>query len=504
MSDSPLVARESPGQMSSAEPEDDHLESELGAETKSGVRILIADPDSRSRLGTAAVLKDHGYQVVACSTGAEALRESRRNAFEVVLIDTGLHDMPGLALLRSCLKMHHGTLGIVVSGSPTVSASMAAIREGAWDYLPKPFTAVQLRVLIGRAVHRVMARPSSRTPDAGVEGDGPAALLGRSSAFQLAVTLARKVAPTDAAVFLTGESGTGKEELAQFIHAHSRRRDRSMVMINCAALPESLLESEMFGHQRGAFTGAVRDKRGLLEVADGSTLLLDELTEMPQAMQAKLLRVIQDGVLRRVGSEGTDAVVDVRFIAATNRDPQKAIQQGLLRVDLFHRLSVVPIQLPPLRERKEDIPLLANHFLQRYWQRHKPPHSSAPALDAETLRALEARDWPGNVRELQNVMEHAVVLSEAGGRIDLGILSAAAPSAGSAPEATPPETGFRGSYHANRSRVLRAFEMEYLRWLLEQAGFNLTRAASIAGVDRTTLYRLMERNQVSRAEFFGD
>jgi DNA-binding NtrC family response regulator len=328
-------------------------------------------------------------------------------------------------------------------------------------------------------------------------------VLGSAPAFRKIIALARKVAATDASVFITGESGSGKELIAQFIHHHSRRSSRPLVAINCAALPEALLESEMFGHVKGAFTGAVRDKPGLLETANGGTMFLDELIEMPKPIQAKLLRVIQDGVVRRVGSETTDAVVNVRFIAATNIDPDEAVASGTLREDLYYRLRVVPIHMPPLRSRPEDIPLLANHFLSFYWNRHRGTGQPVPSWTPAALRALASHGWPGNVRELQNVVEHAVVLLEPGAEIQIedipfiGEQKAAAAAAEQAPtlevEGPPGE-----SYHAARDRLLSAFERRYLTRLVQQAGGNMSKAARIAGVDRTTLYRLMERHGLER------
>src|SRR5713101_3277359 len=242
-------------------------------------------------------------------------------------------------------------------------------------------------------------------------------LLGTAPAFRGAIAFAQKVAPTDASVFITGESGSGKELIAQFIHQHSRRSSRPFVAVNCAALPEGLLESEMFGHRKGAFTGAVRDKPGLLEVANGGTLFLDELVEMTKPIQAKLLRVIQDGVVRRVGSESTDAVVNVRFIACTNRNPEEAVAAQVLREDLYYRLRVVPIHVPPLRERPSDIPALVNHLLIQYWNRHRGAATPLPTFSEAAVRALRARPWKGNVRELENVIEHMVVLLEPGAEI---------------------------------------------------------------------------------------
>jgi transcriptional regulator with PAS, ATPase and Fis domain len=274
------------------------------------------------------------------------------------------------------------------------------------------------------------------------------------------VDLARKVAATDASVFISGESGTGKEVIAQFIHQHSRRASRSMVAINCAALPEPLLESEMFGHRKGAFTGADRDKPGLLETASGGTLFLDELTEMSMPLQAKLLRVIQDGVVRRVGSETQDAVVDVRYVAATNRDPQEAVNQGVLRGDLFYRLRVVPIKLPPLRKRPEDIPLLTNHFLTYYWQRHRQMGERVPKLSDASIAFLRSRPWRGNVRELQNVIEHVAVLAEPDQLIqpnDIPIYEEAPEFSG---DPTVGSAVLDEAYHVGKDRVVAQFEKE--------------------------------------------
>lgn len=273
-----------------------------------------------------------------------------------------------------------------------------------------------------------------------------------------------------------------------------------MVAINCAALPESLLESEMFGHRKGAFTGAVRDKPGLLETANGGTMFLDEVTEMSKPIQAKLLRVIQDGVVRRVGSESVDAIVNVRFVAATNRDPEEAMEAGVLREDLYYRLRVVPITVPSLRERQEDIPVLANHFLRHYWLRHRDPGLDMPVLSESAVRSLCGHEWKGNVRELQNVIEHTVVMVEPGAKVQAGDLpfldgngTVALPARerAAAPAADEP-------YHEARERVIGEFELAYLTDLVNRANGNMSKAARLAGVDRTTLYRLMEKHGLQR------
>jgi transcriptional regulator with PAS, ATPase and Fis domain len=326
----------------------------------------------------------------------------------------------------------------------------------------------------------------------------PVTIVGDSPELTQALDTARRVAGTDASVFITGETGTGKELVALYVHEHSRRREHPCIAVNCAALPESLFESELFGHRRGAFTGAVRDKPGILEAAHGGTVFLDELLDMPKAIQAKLLRVLQDGIVRRVGSETPDAEVDVRVICATNRDPETAIRTGDLREDLFYRLHVVPIHLPPLRERPADIPPLVSHFLTRLWTRHRGP-APRPTLSPEARWALDAHPWRGNVRELQNTIEHLVVVAEPGATISPDQIpfrkeGLAAAGDGGDPDLTALPIGlFRDGYQAARRRVLEAFETRYLEWFVQRAGGNFAKAARLAGIDRTTVYRLLER-----------
>jgi DNA-binding NtrC family response regulator len=475
------------------------------AEDKGSVDVLIIDDEHTLRESCASLLRLEGYNVTVCGRGDDALPLLERRSFDIVLLDLYMTQVSGLELLAAALRTNPDSLVIVMTGNPTVASSIEALRAGAWNYLPKPFSAEHFLVLIGRAAHAVVVARESRKHQAALEKEHghseKLTILGKSPAFIQAMVLARRVAPTDASVFITGESGTGKEMIAQFIHHHSRRSSRPLVAINCAALPETLLESEMFGHVKGAFTGAIRDKAGLLEAANGGTLFLDELTEMSQAIQAKLLRVIQDGVVRRVGSESTDAVVNVRFIAATNRDPERAVEEGSLRRDLYYRLRVVPIRVPPLRERVADVPVLANHFLAHYWARHREAGAPRPRLSMAAIEALQAQPWPGNVRELQNVMEHAVVLLEPGSEIEPGDL----PFIDGNPQQPPPAPLSAGMlefrqepYHVARERVISQFEQGYLSWLVDRAVGNMSKAARIAGVDRTTLYRLMEKHGLQR------
>ncbi len=478
-------------------------DSALPAAARVGVRVLIIDDDHTLRESCASILKNEGYEITLCARGDEALRLLRRRRFEVALIDLYMSQVPGMELLRAGMQANPDLIPIVITGHPSVSSSVDALRAGAWDYLPKPFSAAQLQVLIGRAVHAAVAARNTQELQAELQREHgnseKVTVLGVSPVFRKAIAAARKVAVTDASVFISGESGTGKELIAQFIHHHSRRSRKALVPVNCAALPEALLESEMFGHCKGAFTGAIRDKPGLLEIADGGTLFLDELTDMSQAIQAKLLRVIQDGVVRRVGSTKTDAVVDVRFIAATNRDPDEATEQGILRQDLYYRLRVVPIRMPPLRERPEDIAILAKQFLANFWKRHRERGTSMPTFSPAAIKALQSRTWPGNVRELENAIEHAVVFLDPAGEIG--------------PEDIPsPDVKYSGDsgtpfsfelmdepYHAARDRITAEFERRYLAWVVNQARGNMSKAARMAGIDRTTVYRLMEKHGLHRS-----
>ncbi len=479
----------------------------IPGEVKASIRILIVDDERTLRESCASVLQMDGYNVTLIGRGEEALEVVKRRKFDIILVDLYMSQTSGMDILRSALEFNRDTIVVVMTGNPSVTSSIEALRAGAWDYLPKPFSATHLQVLIGRASHAVMVARETRDLKQQLATQGghsdKISLIGISPLFRKAVDLARKVAATDASVFISGESGTGKEVIAQFIHQHSRRASRALVPINCAALPEPLLESEMFGHRKGAFTGADRDKPGLLETANGGTLFLDELTEMSMPLQAKLLRVIQDGVVRRVGSETQDAVVDVRYVAATNRDPQEAVNQGILRGDLFYRLRVVPIKLPPLRKRPEDIPLLANHFLTYYWQRHRQMGDRLPKLTDASIAFLRSRPWRGNVRELQNVIEHVAVLAEPDQMIqpnDIPIYEDGSEYPSESAIAAPV---LDEAYHVAKDRVVAQFEKEYLTRLIGRAGGNMSKAARLANIDRTTLYRLMDKHNFQRDDLSG-
>jgi DNA-binding NtrC family response regulator len=474
---------------------------DVAPEVRRSIEILVIDDEHSLRESCASLLRSEGFSVSVCGRGDDAYRLVKNRRFDIILLDLYMSEVSGLDVMEGALSANPDSLIIVMTGNPSVESSVKALRAGAWDYLPKPFSATHFEILVGRAAHAVVVarERGGNSPAPSVSLSEHVPLYGQSAALRSVMELATKVARTDASVFITGESGTGKELVAQYIHFNSRRSSREMISLNCAAIPEALLESEMFGHVEGAFTGAVREKEGLLEVANGSTLFLDELTELPLPTQAKLLRVLQDGVVRRVGSTKTDAVVNIRFIAATNRDPMKAIEDGSLRKDLHYRLRVVPIHIPPLRDRPEDIPVLATRFLDSFWAQHREHGAPVPTFSQQALETLRRAPWKGNVRELRNVVEHLVVLALPGAEIqseDIEFIDEDVEDSGPSPSTDWSVMNL--DYHLARDQVLAKFEVDYLRHVVQSAGGNISDAARMAGVDRTTLYRLMEKHGLGR------
>jgi DNA-binding NtrC family response regulator len=468
------------------------------------LRALIVDDDRTLREGCASVLRGEGFIVEVSARGEEAIQMINRSRFDIMLVDVYLEPVSGIDVLKAVMATSPRTLVVLMTGNPSLDSSIEAMRIGAWDYLPKPYSGTQLQLVVGRAAYAVNARREQETPagDAFALGTDGNRLLGISAAFRNATELARRAAPTNASVMIVGETGTGKELVAQYIHHHSRRSRKRLVPINCAAIPEQLLESEMFGHRKGAFTGADREKMGLLELANGGTLFLDELTEMSMALQTKMLRVLQDGIVRRVGSEEEEAVVDVRFVSATNRDPRDAIRSKQLREDLYYRLNVVQVAIPPLRERVEDIPLLANHFLRVFWNRHRSAKDVIPSFSDDTIEFLSSRPWRGNVRELQNFVEHVTILAQPGAKIQIHHLPLDQEVDLGAPTNSQGILPSSDAYHVAKEQVLATFEKNYVTRLVARASGNMSRAARLASVDRTTLYRLFERHGFRR-DFSG-
>jgi DNA-binding NtrC family response regulator len=459
--------------------------------TESTISVLICDDEELLVKSCGQILSSEGYTVFTEGRGKNALENVRRHRPDVVLTDLMLPDMSGLELLKDIKKQAPETLVVMITGFATVDSSVEAIRAGAYDYIPKPFTATQLRILIGRAAQQVqLVRDNAALRDQLKKHYSFDNIIGTSDGIQKVFSKVSRVAPTDASVFISGESGTGKELIARAIHANSRRSDRQFVAINCAALPENLLESELFGYGPNAFTGAdPKGKRGLFEVASGGTLFLDEISEMSMDLQAKLLRVLQERRIRPVGTE-SEIAIDVRLVSATNRDPEAAVRDGNLRQDLMYRLNVVPVKLPPLRERREDIPALAQHYLRKFGQEYDRGNLR---FTPEALRVLCDYHWPGNVRELQNMMERTVSLCSPGQEItpeDLPEELTEGPTNGRGPA---PVVRSDLPFHEAKNEAIAVFEKEYLRDLLRRHNGNISQAARTAGIDRKTIHRMLAK-----------
>jgi two-component system response regulator AtoC len=439
-------------------------------------RVLVIDDEPGLRQSLGLLLTDAGYAVSSESDGRRGLERAAAEPFDLVLCDVRMPEMDGLTFLREYRSRGGAALVIVMSAYGGEDAAIAAMKDGAYDYLPKPFRPDEVILTLRKAEER----EGLRRDVAGLRaqlgaGPGERALVIESAAMRQALELVERVAEHNTTVLITGESGTGKEMIARGIHRASGRAARAFVAINCAAIPENLLESELFGHVRGAFTGASGDKAGLFEQANGGTLLLDEIGELPVPLQAKLLRVLQEGEIRRVGDQRTRKV-DVRVLAATARDLEAEAQAGRFREDLFYRLNVVAIHLPPLAERRADIAPLARHFVARLGQRFGRPL----ALSEAAVAWLEARDWPGNVRELENAIERAVVLS---GKetLEPGDFTSA------------PRTSHSALAGSLKDSV-EAAERHAIAAALEQAGGNRRAAAKRLGVSLRTLFYKMSRH----------
>jgi two-component system response regulator AtoC len=373
------------------------------------MRVLIVDDDAGLRQSLALLLEQSGYEVAALGSPVQALERAASEPFDLILCDVRMPEMDGLAFLRRYREAKGSALVIMMSAYGGEDAAIAAMKEGAYDYLPKPFRADEVLLTLRKAEEREQLRSQVASLRAQLSRWTDQEVVAASAAMRRVMDLVSRVAPHSTTVLITGESGTGKEVIARAIHRMSPRRGARFVAVNCAAIPEPLLESELFGHVRGAFTGATADRQGLFEEADGGTLLLDEVGDLPQALQAKLLRVLQEGEIRRVG-EAKSRRVDVRVLAATARDLEREVAGGRFREDLYYRLNVVRIHLPALRERPEDIAPLAAQFVRRAEERHGRPLKLAP----ESLIALSQYAWPGNIRELENAIERAAILSPDG------------------------------------------------------------------------------------------
>jgi DNA-binding NtrC family response regulator len=441
--------------------------------------ILVVDDDAVARQLLADALRKDGYDVEIAAGGAEAIALGREKRFDVVLTDIKMGEIDGLAVLRDIRQRSPETAIVLLTAFGSMDGAVEAIKQGAYDYLAKPFKKEEIRLVVRRSIdHSRLVRENARIREELRERHG-SPLIGSSPAMLEVYKLVARVASGRSTVLLEGESGTGKELAARAIHANSPRRDRPFVPVNCAALTETLLESELFGHEKGAFTGAVAAKRGLFEAADQGTLFLDEIGDIGTALQVKLLRVIQEQEVRHVG--GTASVkVDVRIVAATNRDLAQMVRDGRFREDLFYRLNVVRIVMPPLRERREDIPMLAHHFLQKVSSANGQP---IRGFVPDTMALLERYRWPGNVRELENVIERTASLAP-GPLIMPDDLPETVRKAEAAQSPAGGDESLLSMDEVQKRHLIR---------VLRETGGNKVRAAKILGIDRRTLYRMAER-----------
>jgi two-component system, NtrC family, response regulator AtoC len=455
----------------------------MGEQTESKVCVLVVEDDESVRRGLYWALDEEEYRVLEAATRAEACELLAREKIDVVLSDLRLPPAPddiseGLAVVAAARSLRPPVPVIVVTGSNYKQAALEAIKHGAYGFFEKPFDADEVLHIVRQAAraHR-LEQEILRLRSALSAHKGFDHLVGASPSFQKILKQARSVAQTSATVLLTGENGTGKEMLAHAIHEESPRSAAPFVAVSCAALPETLIESELFGHEKGAFTGAAAAKKGRFELANGGTLFLDEIGELTPAVQVKLLRVLQERAFERVGATKT-LTVDIRLIAASNRDLQQEVEAGRFRRDLFYRLNVVPLCLPPLRMRLEDIPLLAAHFAAKISEKHG---RSLPELEPALIEALLEYDWPGNVRELENVIERLVVLS-LGPRLGLEFLPENMLRTLPGTEPTD-ETTLEGAVAALRRRMITA--------ALQSEGGNKVAAARRLGISRSYLHRLI-------------
>jgi DNA-binding NtrC family response regulator len=444
--------------------------------------VLVVDDESGILDTLRILLRNEGFEVATAQGGKAGLEQIRTGAHDLILSDVRMPQVSGLDILNAAREQDPMTPVILMTAQASLQSAIQAVNSGAFYYIQKPFSNDELVAILRRACEFRQVRVENKQLKQEIRRRDKTAVarpIGKSKRFLDVLKLAEHVAPTESTVLIQGESGTGKEVIARYIHNLSSRAEGPFLSINCGALPENLLESELFGHVKGSFTGAVRDKQGLFAAARGGSFFLDEVGEMPPSLQVKLLRVLQEREAIPVGA--TEAIpVDVRIIAATNRDLEEEIRRGNFRSDLFYRLNVIALNLPPLRERRDDLLLLLEAFLQNMAQE---AGTEPKALASEALDAVMVYEWPGNVRELENALEHAVVLSR-GNLIE----AAALPERITRRRKEPLVT--ERSY---RNPTLEVIERAYIMWVLQAEGGNKTRAAEVLGIDPSTLYRKLSR-----------
>jgi DNA-binding NtrC family response regulator len=437
------------------------------------VRILVVDDEQHVRNSLATWFREDGYEVSVAAGGKEALAALAREGTNILLVDIKMPGMDGLELQRKVRELAPDATIIIMTAYASVETAVQALKEGAYDYIVKPFDPESVSRLVRKAAERYSLLAENRALRERLAGALPDFVTASGGAMAPVLELVDRVAPTDTSVLITGESGTGKELVARLVHAKSNRRFGSFVVVNCGALAEGVLESELFGHERGAFTGAVARRRGKVELADDGTLFLDEVGDVSPKVQVDLLRVLQEHEVTRVGGN-TALPVNLRLVSATHRDLEEEVAAGRFRDDFYFRINVFTIHLPPLRERPEDIPVLAEHFLVRF---ARQMNRRVGSFAAEAMAALVAYPWPGNVRELANAIERAVVMCR-GDQIEPQLFPFAAPPAHEA--------------------SLAAAEEAHIRRVLASCSFNVAHAARILDIDRVTLYNKMKRYGIER------
>lgn len=446
---------------------------------KNNTKILIVDDEKIALKNLEHVLKKEGYEIVGTQSGQNALKLLDEQRFDVILTDLRMEKVDGMQILKRCHELYPDTEVIMITGYATLESAVNAMKQGAFYYIAKPFKLDEVRKVVREACEKVRLKKENAQLREQIEKyQGKVKIITQDANMQRLLDTARQIAPTDCNVLISGESGTGKELFARYIHMGSKRSEGPFFAINCGAFTEELLGNELFGHEKGAFTGATTMKKGLIEMAYGGTLFLDEITEMPPSMQVKLLRVIQEREVLRLGAT-KPLNMDVRFIAATNRDIQDAIKGGQFRQDLYFRLNVVSLYIPPLSERKDDIPLLSYYFLKKYAAVMK---KDVTEISQEVIAILMNYDFPGNVRELENIIERGVALT-AGNAIEIAHL----------PEDLR-ELSIR-TFRKKEGKIpsLEDQEMAYIQWVLNEVGGNKTIAAQILGIDRVSLWRKLKK-----------
>lgn len=453
-------------------------------------KVLVIDDDTEILLSCAKILQNNGdYFVTTISDSTQALNEIESEEFDLILCDLNMPRYSGMDLLRKARMVVPETPFVIFSGYGNIEKAVEAMREGACDFIEKPFKKDHLKIVVEKCLYYRRLHKEKRVLQNQLQKRYHYdSIVGKSPVMQQVFDMISRIADSEANITIIGESGTGKELVARSIHAHSQRKSKAFVPVNCGAFPENLFESELFGYEKGAFTGAYRKKPGLLEYADGGTFFLDEICELSLTLQVKLLRMLQDMKIRRVG--GTELIdVNVRIISASNQNLEEALMKGILREDLYYRLNVISIKLPPLRDRQEDIPLLCQHFVEKY---SKQTPKEIKGISAEALKCLEEYSWPGNVRELENIIERAITLAK-----DVWIRLEDIPYNIVCEKENFTNTPIDVPLKAAREQMLSTFERDYLMKMLERYGGNVTKAAQHSGVNRRTFHRLLNRYQIS-------